>query len=606
MKITPGPKATDKDDSDTSLEINAADIPELDDSDTSLEINAADIPELDDSDTSLEINADDIPELKKEQTLKDNKSMEDTDDFDDEDIQMIASAKTEKDSLEYSYHETESEEEDKSNSIMNLLNKKEVSEDDIDTTETELSDTLSGKSLDDILKTSQKSEDDWHESKNESIADKKEVQDKHKKLKIILAASIAIIITAAVVMNIVKGKLNTPDQDQTIKSVSFDKLVIPANLKDEKKLKSYFSMAENLYKGKKYAKAELILKKLLRTGWNTSLINGMLGECRNQQKDEKGAVDFYRKALQSGYTEKLDFALSLGKILTKEKNFSEVISSLEPFKEKYASNQGMQLLLAVAYYEKGMINEALECYKLMNPSLLPEKQLEEYAKLLEEKGEKQAAFKIYLTLGKIYNNTQAYIKAEKLAPDEKSSMSILAQIVGKTTNTPKGTYYKMRFGIKMFKSGKEKEGLQIIRGVNTDKLNKKDAIEYLSMLPHFEGDNFLIQEAFAVLTKYYSEDIDIHEKLKENLIKDGKSEFCHDFFKKEFLTFPKNPVANYMYAGFQSDPKMKVKLYKNAIELSPTLYEAALALGIFYINEQKLERSSNTFTKVRKVTSKIN
>ncbi len=293
--------------------------------------------------------------------------------------------------------------------------------------------------------------------------------------------------------------------------------------------------------------------------------------------------------------------MNLAKILNKNNNFREIITNLEPFKEKFSTNQEMQRLLAIAYYNEGMQEKALECYKLMNPSLIPENQLEAYGQLLEKQGKKKEAFKIYLTLGKIYGNQKAYIKAEKLAPDKKTRMSILAQMAGKTSDPAKLSLYKMKLGMGILKDGNQKEGLQTVLSVNVDKLTKPQADEYLEMLPYFENEKILIRECLSILNKYYSEDIQKHQQLMNSLLKAGRENFCRDFFRQEYALYPKNPIANFMCAKFQTSPKIKKQLYLKALALSPDFYEAALELGIFYINEQNWKNAVKLFFQCEKI-----
>jgi predicted Zn-dependent protease len=381
-----------------------------------------------------------------------------------------------------------------------------------------------------------------------------------------------------------------PSEETTVESKiprkSVKTLKIPANLKDEKKLKKFYAAGEKLYNSKKYKDAEKLFKKLLKTGWQPGLINGMLGECRYQLKDIEGAEKYYKASLASGYTDKPEFALHSAKIKGVSENPSEVIKILEPFMKNENLPQEIYKLLAEAYSKTGNIKRAANCYQKLNPALLSEDQLTEYAEILEKQNNKEAAFKIYLMIGKIYNRNSAYIKAELLAPDEKTKMYLLAKIVGKTRNTPKGNYYKMQLGIKMIKAGKKNEGVEILKSVKTLNLKQTAATEYLMMLPFFKDQPVLRKESINILIKYYSDNLKINQKIRDLLINSGNRDMGEIFFKNMYLQNQTNPIAAYMYAGFQTKENIKQSLYTKAIALSPDFYQAKIALAKCLINQQ--------------------
>ena len=523
-------------------------------------------------------------------------SIEDTEIFDGDEMAMPISHKTDEDALKYSYHDNGGEEiNEKAPSIMDLLNKRSKTSDPLLTSDTDsdseekvdINSRTEGKTLDELLKTTIKDKEEWHESKKKSIVEKKTDVGKFKKLKLTLIVTIIIIFSAAIVVNFFIKKQEATQDGSNVQSASSKKLKIPANLKDEKELQKFYRMGYKLYKTKKYKESINIFSQLLRTGWKPGLINGMLGECKYKLKDEKSAKKYYTASLSSGYKEKLNFALQLATIDEKEGDYPGIIKTLEPFLEKYGSDQKMQLLLATAYSKTGNIEKTVKCYKKINPALLSEAQLVEYAGILEKQQNKDEAFKVYLMIGKLYGRSSAYIKAEQLAPDEKTRMSLLAKVVSKTSNTPKGNYYKMLLGVKMIKSGKPKEGVEILKSVKTSKLKQREATQYLMMLPYFKEEPVLRKDSINILNKYYSEDFQMNQKVMSLLLDAGKRDMGLVFFRNMHTQYPKNAIASYMYAELHDNPVKRQALYSQAISLSPNFYQAKLALGILYINKQE-------------------
>ena len=553
----------------------------------------------DDQDTPLKT----APDLNAEvDSFLKKCTIEDTEIFDGDEMVMEKSHKADKNIMDYSYHDKNaSKSPEKTPSIMDLLNKHDTTDSLIDTDADiqaggDITSRIDGKTLDELLKTSIKDEDDWHKSKNKSVIEKKKEERKKKekklrRLQITMIVAIVVILIAAFVVNFLIKSPEQSEENQQALPISFNKIEIPPNLKDKSKLNCFYNIGKNLYKKKKYQKASRIFEKLLKTGWNTGLLYGMLGNCKYNLKDEEAAKKYYQQSAATGYIENIEFALNLAKILTKEENYSEVIKVLQPFKEKFDSNRQMHLLLATAYDKTDDRKNALICYKKINPGMLPENQLSNYAQLLEKSGDKDGAFKLYLMLGKLYSRSSAYTKAEQLAPDKETKLSILAQIVAKTAGTPQGNYYKMRLGITMIDLGKIKEGVEILKSVNTNRLKKTDATKYLMMTPYFHNEPILTKETIIILHKYYADDLNMHTHIMDMIKKSANPEFATDFFKQEYQLYPKNAIANYIYAETVQNNRLKKELYKNTLKISPDFDRAMLALAKLYMNEQNTKEA---------------
>ena len=504
----------------------------------------------------------------------DTSSFEDTDVYDKVDLQLSTDVLP------------DSEEENNS-SIMDLIGPKKAPEVSMADTDEDLSEQLTDKTLDEILKTPVKGEGEWHVSTHESIDIIKQRQKKQRRLIKILIVFIVLILIAAIVLHIVKMTTAVPPPEVKVGKISYKKLVIPPSLKAPDKLSHFGALAESLYKKKQYKDALIVLQKLQKTGWNPGLVNGMIGACKAALKDEKSARMYYEKSVKSGYLDKPDFALNLAAILEKEKAYEEIVKVLEPLSEKFPSNQAILQYLAVAYYKTGESDKLLHCYSCINPSLLPEDQLSNYGALLLKHGDRKKAFQVYLSLGKVYNNMSAYEKAEELAPDRATKVSILARIASKTKDKSKKAYYNMLLAVHMIESGKVNEGVQIIKGLNTDMLSKKSVPAYLKLIPYFDGTPVLMQEAVNLLTKYYPKDMKMHYEILRRMKDAGKRKMSEEFFRRELRESPDNAIVAFMYAESLSEPEKKKEFYLKAIKLSPRFYEALFALGKLYMSEQK-------------------
>ena len=530
------------------------------------------------SETSPAPSATDILSDKLDE---DPASLEDTDVYDKVDLQLSTDI-------------APASEEEHQGSIMDLLGAKKAPEVSMADTDEDLSEQITDKTLDEILKTPVKEDEEWHISTHESIDVIKKRQAKQRRLIKILIVCIVLIFSAAIVLHIVKMTTATPPPEVKAVKISYEKLVIAPTLKDSGKLSRFLALAESLYRKKQYRDALIVLKKILKTGWNPGLVNGMLGACKAGLNDKKSARMYYEKSVKSGYMDKPDFALSLAGILEKDKAYEDIVKVLEPFGKKFPSNQAILQYLAVAYYKTGESDKLLQCYSNINPSLLPEDQLSNYGAMLLKQGDRKKAFKVYLSLGKVYNNMAAYEKAEELAPDQETKVSILARLASKTKDKSKKAHYSMLLAVYMIESGKINEGVQIIKGLNTDMLDKKSVPVYLSLIPYFDGTPVLMQEAVDLLRKYYPKDMEMHSKVLKRMRDAGKNKMSEEFFRRELRESPDNEIVAFMYAESLSDLVKKKEFYLKAIKLSPRFYEALFALGKLYMSEQKW-RDANKF-----------
>ena len=504
---------------------------------------------------------------------EDPESFEDTDVYDKVDLQLSTDV-------------SRTSEEAQQASIMDLLGSKKTPEVSMADTDEDLTEVIAEKTLDEILKTPLKDNDSWHISQYESIEEVKKRQRRQRRLIKILLVCLFMILSAAIVLYIVKMTTSAPPPVVKPEKISYEKLVISPNLKDSLKLSHFFALAESLYEKKQYKDAIIVLKKIQKTGWNPGLVNGTIGACKAELKDEKSARAYYEKSVKSGYMGKPDFALKLAAVLDKKREYKEIIKILEPFSKKFPSNQAILQYLAVAYYKTGESKKLINCYSKINLSLLPEDQLSHYGAMLLKNGDRQKAFKVYLSLGKVYDNMEAYEKAEELAPDWNTKIFILARLASKTKDPGKKAYYNMLLAVHMIELGKVQEGIQVIKGLNTDMLDKKSIPAYLNLIPYFDGTPVLIQEAVNLLIKYYPKDMNMHSKILKQLRNVGKSRLCEEFFRRELLEAPDNYIVNFFYAESLFDPVKKKKYYLKAIKLSPHFYEALFALGGLYMSEQ--------------------
>ncbi len=468
-------------------------------------------------------------------------------------------------------------------SIMDLLQKKTPSTGSLTETDRDIQTENDGKSLDEILK-----EDGLHKDKNDSTKTEKK---KYTRPIIIIVAALIIITAGAVYINVCIKVPKPSEMDSKALPMPNTKVKISPNLKDKNKLKFYLKMGENLYKKKRYKDALQLFTQLLKTNWNNGLIYGMLGNCKLQLKDEATAKHYYQRSLKEGYFEDAKFALNLAKILKKEKKYTEIISVLSPFEKKHGSNQEISMTLAEAYSKTGDLSKTIACYKKLNPGNMSESQIRDYAMHLEKDGDKNSAFKIYLMLGKLYGRTSAYIKAEQLAPDKKTRISILAKLVSKTAMTPEGNYYKLILAIGLIDAGNKNEGIALLKSIRTGELSKKAATQYLAMAPYFVEEPLLVREIITILNKYYASDLHMHNKIMQNIKDSGKEAFCKEFFKMEYSLYPKNPIANYIYALTLNNPTHKKAILLKAIKLSPKSLYMKLTLAKVYIAEQRWKKA---------------
>lgn len=494
--------------------------------------------------------------------------------------------------------DTESE---KTASILDLIETKDVfvslsGADEID-------DILQGDSLDDILKTP--SSDDkgrWRSSKTaeEQERRKKLLRYSKRKLMMIFAVAAIVLVVGFVAVYHMMPE-TTFDNLKTINKVSFDQLRISPNLKDEKQLSMYYNMADKLMASGKTKDAQAIFRKLAATQWRKADIQVKLGECHEKVGDASGALKYYSKAVSLGYRGSPHPAILVATNQYKNAHYAKVILTLRIISKIFPKDENMAALLGSAYFKTGNLKKAFEFFNKTNPNRLSKKQMRAYAALIEKLGEKKKAFRIYLTLAKAYGDENAFIRAEKLAPDAATRTYLLSQLISKYKNTPRGALYTVQLAERMFFNENTKAALSLLSGLDPNLLDKEGAEKLLGMISRFRKAPILLNECHEMVEKYFSDDCLFQERLMRTLIEEGHYEFCREFFKQQYARYSKNALSNYMFALFQTSNTERMELYEKALALNPVFFKAAMALGKLYITNQQWAKARSQFFKCLRI-----
>lgn len=455
--------------------------------------------------------------------------------------------------------------------------------------DSDLETRIEGKSLDEVLKVSQK-KDDWHESEKalEGLIEKQATAKKRQR-KLLFATPLILLAAGVACFYIILPTFEPPPEADAIKlpkrkrkKVSPEKLKIDPNLKDEEKLNKYLAMGDNLFKKKRFDKAEIVYQKLLPTGWNKQLILGKIGSCRDKAGDQKGAVEFFSKAIAQDYTGDVAVPLRLANILYDQGKYQEILYALEPVQNVYSTNIELQSILAEAYWEMKMPRETLATFRKINKQYLTEKQLKIFAKLLLKQKDKREAFNVYLFLGQNFNDLRSLFEASKIAPNPNLRIAVLTELVGKNLGKPDWNKYNMLLGEAMFRNGQKKDALKVLESIKPEKLDTDNALKFLRLVADFEDSSSLVESCESLLAKNFLNSLPVQIEIRDILFQKNKQKMAKSIFKKQVDKNPRSAIANFMYASIVNDMAEKIKYYEKALLISSEFYSAAMALGKIY------------------------
>lgn len=467
----------------------------------------------------------------------------------------------------------------------------------------ELDKRLEGKTLDDVLKLSHKGKDSWHESEKAKERELEKAAAAKKRQHILFIVTPLIIIFSGILcFYIVLPSFGPPPETEAIKlpkrkkkELTPEQLNIDPNLKDSEKLENYFKWAEKLFEEKKYDKAEIVYTKLLPTGWRSESLLARLGECRDQQKDQQKAIEFYKKAINAGFGSNVEIPNRLGILLKEQGKYQEIYDILSPLQERFVSCVPFQLLLAETYWQLKMKDKSLTAYRAINKQFLNQEQLGNFAELLMEKGDKKEAFSVYLFLAQNFHDFDSFVKAAEVAPDQNLKTAVLTELIGKTLGRPEWNYYNLLLGECLLSQGKKKEAVTVLEKVKPEKLKGEHALRFLKLVAELDDSSALIESCEIILTQNYINNLPVQEEIRDALITAGKRELAEKVFSKQVVLFPHSPIANYMFATVINSNKLKQKYFNAALDINPKFYSAALALGKLYSDEGELENAISKF-----------
>lgn len=490
-------------------------------------------------------------------------------------------------------------------SILDLIKGKDDSLPEVVYQDTELETRIEGKSLEEVLKVSQKGEGEWHNSKiaEEGLKEKAEAAKKRQR-KLLFWAPLIILAAGVASFYIILPTFNPlPETDKIRfpkrkrKTISPEKLKIDPNLKDENKLQGYLQMAQKLFDKKKYDKAEIVYRKILPTGWNISEIFGKMGQCRELQKDENGAVEFYSKAIAKDYGGSVDIPLRLAEILKKQGKHREILYALEPIKGKFLTSIPLQGILAETYLKLDMPKETLAAFRRLNKQCLTQEQLQVFAKLLMEENDTKEAFKVYLFLGQNFRDMKSLYKASQVAPNPKLKIAVLTELVGKTRGQANWDQYKMLLGEEMLAQGQKREALKVLDSINTGRLSPESSLKFIKVMAGFEKSASLLEACESIIKSNYLKNFTVQKEIRDILLATNKTALAEKLFKKLALATPDNPVTNFMYASVAHGTENKIQYYNKTLTINSDFYPALMDLGKLYCDAGQWDEALKKFKK---------
>lgn len=490
------------------------------------------------------------------------------------------------------------------NSILDLIKGGEDSLPDAVYENVDLNSKTEGKNLEELLKVSQKDESEWHESKvAEEGLKEKSAAIKKRQRRLFIATPLIILAAGVACFYIILPSFAPLPETEKIrfpkskKKINPEKLKIDPNLKDEGKLNKYFQLADDLFNNKKYEKAEIVYKKLLPTNWNSADVLEKLGRCREALNDEKGALEFYKKALKKSFGGKVDLPLRLAEILQKQGDYQGIIDSLGPLEDKFETNIKLQLIMAESYLKLNMSKEALASFKKLNIQFLNQDQLKAFAKLLMQENDTKNAFKVYLFLGQNFGEMESLYNAAHVAPNPKLKIAVLTELVGKTRGQPNWDNFKLALGKELLAQGKKRDALKVLDSINPVKLSPDDSLKFLKMIASCDNSSSIMDACEIILTRHFLKDLNVQKEICEILIKNDKSSIATAIYKKQVLANPKSSIANYMYATVANGTNNKIRFYNQAISLEPNFYAALMNLGELYCEAGRWNEAIKVFKK---------
>ncbi len=479
-------------------------------------------------------------------------------------------------------------------------------------------DALEGDSLQDVFRTGGKSDSSWkHETHKEGeIPPDVDTESddggegtmpgrKRGAFKFIACLVIAGTLGVGMALYSLLSRPDSEDLATALGVSSIKRMRIPAKASDSS-LARYYALALRALSNKKNKDAEFILKQLDKCGWRKWLVWGALGECALDSAEKKKARKFLEDALTNAPSSLsgddriylVRFSALLASMLKKEGNYKRMAAVLTRV-EKYLGNDDGKVwaLLAEARYNTSEKEGALQAMDHVKLSEMTKEQMWLYASLLEDVGRRKDAFGAYLSLARGMGEDSAFDNAETLAPDIDSRIAVLMEAAARRKGTPEGEGSMVKAGKLLLESGRVKDALSILIGVDARRLEHDDSLVFLNLLPLVKSSHALVGKCHVLISKYYSRNIQIQKQLRDELLRHGAADLCRSFFLEEWRRRPNTAETNYMRALVEPTLDGKIRYLKKTLELNPQMYDALFDYGICLLEKGDLRGAETQFER---------
>jgi len=450
---------------------------------------------------------------------------------------------------------------------------------------------LDSKAIEQFLVIPEQNKDAWEQQDLEEGKPLRDERKKRIKKKILTMVAVVLVILAGaggvfyyfLVLQPNGNQKNSVRHltdnglDFTIKSV--ENLVIDPDIKDKNKLVKFFKYSEQLYHKKQYKKTIILCKKLLPLKWKQREVYALLGKSYDKQDNLNEAVKSYEKAVVKEYFADRNVPLRLMKILEEQKKYNKIIKLRKFLKLHFSSDLEIQGIIAKAFFKTGQAPEAEKVLKKFNIQLFDRDLLNEYGEILEANKNTALAYRVYYLLGQNFSDRQALEKALKHAHDNRTKITVLAELISKTKGSNDCDAYKLLMAEVKLKEGRKSEIYKTLVNIKVDKLNEKNTLKYIKLISLSNNSFSVIHSISRVISGKYIENVEFQEQVLNELTASGRLNYAEKIFNSLLEEQPNNPVLNYICAQLSDDQKTKMTLLHKAFNINPNFHQVAMSLG---------------------------
>jgi len=366
----------------------------------------------------------------------------------------------------------------------------------------------------------------------------------------------------------------------------------------KEKIEKILAEANNHFNIQEFDEAQKLYSQIVELDPENSAALFGIAECLTENGKIKDAEIFYKKSINSGNASQNSYQ-KLADMYLKNNKMKERAEVLAKAYKAYPKNEYFAMDYAESLVKNGENEKALAVYQKIPRKVMSELALMNFADISTGFSKKNA-LEIYKYLGNKFLVFKAYEKAAALASSPQERASIFSMAVMAFSKAPQDIRIAFLDNAKYMKlealadADNDKQASEILGDIDFLRLNS----DFLSQLvPIASKIKFKKLKKFTLdLLELFPDNIDLHLKNQQYLIKNEPSKFVLDVYSEYWTKFPASPLANFLRGkAMQNSPSLAKKYYSEAIRLQSDFSHARIELGILYLNEQKWQDAERLF-----------